>query len=720
MSGQMDPELEDVLKDPELLHMARLLGSVSAPEPPLDDAFRSSLRRQLMEKAWGATEGRASWWRRLVSPPALTWAGAAAVVILIGSVVVYTQQQQPGGFTLTVQSPQQDSGAVALRQPIQVSFNQPMDHKSTEAAVQITPATNVSFTWNGDSTLYVTPTGGDLAPNTQYQVTIGSGAMTQNGQPLFSPKTITFVTQSAPSPAPQPTPTPPASSLGQVRLATILSGTSNTPQWSADSTTVYFVGAGGALNAVSARGGDVRTVVPDGVSLPAIAPAGDRIAYLRGGKIVILTIASGATSELVVASVPTMVAWVKDKVYWGEADGVFTQGPDGPVKLAAGPDPAGSLVSIAPDGAHAVFQSAHTLSLVDLATGNSARLGQVGDDLFQGWSPDGSRVMAGGAIFDMNGAPISSVPRSEVSWSANNEILVGGDTELIEQRPDGTGQVKLADGTYRQPLWAPDSTTFAYLRGGDLWAATAPAPAAIPTAIDAASAIVTDFMKARLAGDSSRALRFLDGAGQAAYAAGNPALIPSSELGFTRFFIVTSEADPTAPSVVRVVVRLVFKHDKAETSGFDETLTLKRAESTDPFVIDAVVAGGPLELGKGPVVVAVRITATDVEVTFDSDLVSTSVAGVSLVDSSGSPVGGTALYTHRTVTITGLHLVPGAHYRLVVLPSVQDVGNRQLVTEYDLDLIGPAADTTSGAAEPPPPSPSPSPLPSASPAASPS
>jgi len=271
MSMNHDPDLDDILQDAELIRLARLMSATRRAEPPLDEAFRSDLRRKLMQRAWGMDEQRAPWWQRLTGPPALAWAGAALGVLLIGSVVVFTANQRPGVNQLTVTSPIADSHAVQLGQPILVKFNQPMNHPSTEKAVQITPATYVSFSWS-DNTLAVHPTGGTLAPNTQYRVTIGPGATTAKGQPLSTPKTITFVTQPSAPPPPSPTPTiqaTPTSHLGgDHRLAAKPSGAFYTPQWSADSTIVYFVGDNGALASVSAAGGDVKVIVPDGVSLP--------------------------------------------------------------------------------------------------------------------------------------------------------------------------------------------------------------------------------------------------------------------------------------------------------------------------------------------------------------------------------------------------------------------------------------------------------------------
>src|SRR5438552_1735731 len=145
MNSYHDPELEDILQDDELRRVAAVLSSVRSPEPPLDDAFRTSLRRQLMQQAWAMSEGRNSWWRRAFAPPGLAWAGAAAGLLLITSVVVFYALQRPGGFSTTIvaTSPLDGNRSVALEQPILAAFNQPMDHPSLEPAVQITPATTV-------------------------------------------------------------------------------------------------------------------------------------------------------------------------------------------------------------------------------------------------------------------------------------------------------------------------------------------------------------------------------------------------------------------------------------------------------------------------------------------------------------------------------------------------------------------------------------------------
>lgn len=698
MSPYRDPELDDVLQDEELMRIADLLHSARLPEPPIDDAFRSALRRQLMQKAWGTGDSGVPWWRKVFAPPGLAWASATVGVVLIASLVVFMSTQPPSGtLDIEIQSPVADSSSVKLSQPILVFFNQPMDHPSTEAAVQITPATTVGFSWRSN-TLAVEPKSGTLAPNTQYQVTIGPGAKTASGQLLAEPKTITFVTQPtkpATLPTPAPTVTPNALPGGVQRLAPLPQGVFYTPQWSADSSTIYFVGSGGALQSVSAKGGDVKVLVPDGVSLPALSPSGDRIAYMRGGKLVILTLADNTTTELTLTSAPTAIAWAKDKLLFGTRDGVYSATPNGPVKLATldGANEATAVISIAPDGAHAAFASAMGLFLLDAATGATVNLGGVGaGTTFQGWSPDGSRVLYNGVIADLEGHTVATMPSGDPSWSAQNEILLGSDTELNEVRPDGSGLVKLADGTYHNPVWAPNSTSFAFLRGQALWASSAPPPPPPPSAVDAASARVTAFMEARLNGDSSGASAFLDADGRKAYGEGGPALVPDRDAGFKRSYILTAEPDASGPSAVRVVVRLVFGHGKNEKSLVEETLTLRRQLSTDPFVIHGVSAGKERDLGKGAEVVAIDVQASTLKITFDSDLTPETVAGgVVLLDSTGKQVGDAPTYANRTVTITGLLLTPGATYRLQVMTTVQDVHGKGVASEYDLDLIGPGA-----------------------------
>ena len=702
MNARHDPDLDDILPDQELRRLSELLSAASRPEPPIDDAFRSSLRRQLMHTAWEMGEGRPSMWRRIFAPPGLAWIGATAGLLLIASVVVFMLTQPAGVNTLVVSSSMDGTHGVALQQPILVSFNQPMNRQTTESAVLITPATNVSYTWSATSDkLSVLPTSGNLAPNTQYQVTIGPGATTAAGKPLASAQTITFVTQPPAPPAPSPTPAPrtPVSTgsqlTGEHQLAQVGGNVTSPVQWSADSSTVYFVNAKGALVLVPAKGGDVKIVAADGASSPSISPAGDRLAYIRGGKIEVLTFAVGTTSELVVTPAATLVGWAKDKLVWTAADRVYTEGTAAPTQLAALPKTGDLIViSLSPDGAHVAYRLDQKLYLLDLLTARSTQLGQTGAS-FNGWSPSGTELMysSGDALLvsDLLGTSVSTLPAAEASWSSQDAILLGSDTDLYQIRPDGSSLTKMANGTYHLPVWAPNSAAFTFFRGGVLWTATAPALPAQPTALEQAATVVDLFMKARQKGPADQATIFLDDHGKQSYGAGQMSLVITGDPRFTRYYILTQGITSTEPDTATFVVRLVLTHGKLDVSDFEETLTIIRETATKQFLIDHATASARRDLGKGAEVVGVVVAADNIKVTFDSDLDPGTVSdGVQVLDSKGQPVDATATYSNRTVTISGLDLKQGSHYKLVVRTSVRDVLGHNVASEYSLELAGPA------------------------------
>jgi hypothetical protein len=702
MSMHHDPDLDDILQDSELMHVADLLRAARMGDPPLDDAFRSALRRQLMNRAWGMEERRGPSFSKFFGPATLAWAGAAAGLVIIAAVVVFAALNNPGPDThqIVVNSPLSSQSAVRLEQPILVQFNQPMDHTSTEAAVQVTPATTVAYSWNGN-TLAVLPTSGDLAPNTQYQVTIGPGAKTAAGQQLEAPRTITFVTQppAAPLPSPTPavTPTPRGVLTAQQQLASLPGGITKV-MWSPDSSRVYFVSSKGALESVPAAGGKIAVLVADGVTSVTIAPSGDRVAYVRGGKIEILALSAGTTSDVVTNSPPMILGWANDGVVWTAADGVYIAGPDGPVRvvgLAFSSTVAG--ISFSPDGAHLAYTQDQSLRVLDLATGKSSTLGLAGAQ-FLGWSPDGTGVLYSGAqaivSSDVSGRTISTtLPAGDATWSSQDVILLGSDTDLFEVRPDGTGLSKLADGTFRQPVWAPNGTAFTYFRGGALFTASAPLPSPRPSALDAAASVVNAFMQARKSGQVDKANAFLTDNGKNAYSGtgGNLNLLVSGENStFSRYYVLTQEFAGTQPDTARFVVRIVLAHEKLDVSTYEETITLVRTQGSDVYLVDKAAAGSLLTLGKGPHVVSVDISSGTVKITFDSDLAAATVpAGVLVLDAKGKQVGDLPAYTSRTVTIRGLDLKAGSAYKLVVLPTVQDVGGINMTAEYDLAIFGP-------------------------------
>jgi hypothetical protein len=323
-------------------------------------------------------------------------------------------------------------------------------------------------------------------------------------------------------------------------------------------------------------------------------------------------------------------------------------------------------------------------------------------------------------VSDLQGLTQAQLPLGQASWSGDNAILLGSDTDLYEVRPDGYGgATKLASGTYHAPQWAPNNTSFVYFRGGSMWVAGAPAMPPEPSPLDQANTAVNAFMQARLNGQSDAAGALLDDNGKKVYGDAGLPLVIKGDPRFSRYYVLTQAIVSTSPDTARFVVRLVLTQGKIDVNDFEETLTLVRDQNSQSFLVDAAVAGPHRDLGKGAEVVGVDVAGDTVKVTFDSDLDPTTVTGgLEVIDDKGRQLDATATYLNRTVTLSGLDLKPGGHYRLVVLPTVRDVASRNIASEYDLDLVAPQpkghGDHKQGGAV------TPSPQPSASPPASPS
>src|SRR5438094_10597288 len=82
-------------------------------------------------------------------------------------------------------------------------------------------------------------------------------------------------------------------------------------------------------------------------------------------------------------------------------------------------------------------------------------------------SPDGHNVLYATdnqvVVADTQGATQTTLSRADASWSTQDAILLGSDTNLFQVRPDGSNQTRLGNGTYHSPLWAPNAPTFAFV-----------------------------------------------------------------------------------------------------------------------------------------------------------------------------------------------------------------------------------------------------------------
>ena len=680
MKAPRDPELDALFEelspgDRELQDFAQMLRSAPRPGAAAtpDPAFRHALRRRLMQEAWNlSNRRRLPWYRRLfATPTGLAWASAAVGALLIGlaGLAVLAHPSRGPETTVSVVSPLNDAHTVAVVQPIELDFNQPMDTRSVEEAVKISPATRVSYQWMSPTRVEITPVSGTLAPNTQYTVVVAPSAKTKDGTALARPAVVTFVTT---SPPPTPTPTPsqspsagPTPQLGGVRKLAPSGGVA--PAWSADGGTLYVVGPGGSLQAVTIGGG-TRTLVSGGVTEVAAGPSGP--AYVENGQVVY-----GQTT--LPGLQPLALGFRGPTLLIGTAQGVVDAQGSGLVSFQE----TARLVDIAPDGAHAVYLgTSGTLHVVDLTSGKDVPVGPA--TALGGWSGDADRYayVGGGAVqvTDMAGNSSRLVSLGGVtglSWSARDQILLatGSDLELVNAGGGGLHQV--AAGDFERPEWSPSGEQFAFQRDGAVWLAQLVGPQ--PSSSPAPSAggerdFVQSFLDAVTSGAQTSGQ--LDQNGQQAY---QRLLQAQPNLGgFTRSYVVLLQPG-------RAVVRLIYGQGAAQTA-IDLNLALVRGADGGLHVHD-LSAQPLLGFGKGPQVLAVSVGRGQVRVQFDSDLTQSSVqGGVTLEGVSNLQVSYDAGSRTVVLTVPG-GLTTGAVYTLQVTGALKDV-NQRPAAPYELSF----------------------------------
>ncbi|MGZ6255977.1 MAG: Ig-like domain-containing protein, partial [Candidatus Limnocylindria bacterium] len=97
-----------------------------------------------------------------------------------------------GNPTVVSSDPADADLGVALDAPILLDFSTLMDTASVEAAIELEPASSVSFRWSRER-LTVTPSS-PWQPNHHYSLTIGVGARDQTGTPLAHTFSLSFRT----------------------------------------------------------------------------------------------------------------------------------------------------------------------------------------------------------------------------------------------------------------------------------------------------------------------------------------------------------------------------------------------------------------------------------------------------------------------------------------------------------------------------------------------
>lgn len=738
-----DPDLEDLFdEDPSLEPYANLLRSSRLKDPPLDPAFRSSLRRQLMDEAWQRSERRPSFFAGLFRGPGLAWAGASMAAVLLAIFVVQlTNQGAPTTQVAYLSS--YPSGSVKADQPITLTFNQPMDHQSVEQAIRIEPATQVKFNWQGNQ-LTIVPAATTLAANTQYHVTIAPTATTATGKAIEKPIAVTFNTEPPPSPAPIPNASPsPGIGIAGERL--VRPGVTTVVGWTADGATLFYIGGGGDLGSISADGRSQATLIRDGVRFAALSASGSQLAYARGSSVAVIG-ADGSGLQVLASGDALGVGWSGSKVVYAVAGDptapsasptASSPGPSPTPSPAASPSPTPSPAAspspggspapspspvsavpatqafsvpvgsqdlvFAPDGKHLLYTYRSNTFLSD-GLGSAPAWAQ-GAGSTAAWSPDSTTV-----AFSADGAIVTAAPDGGrrrslaalatlgvgpqdplvVDWASNNLLLVGTAKVLATIRTDGSGGAVVRSLGYSRPLAAPGGTRLGFLRGGDLWVAELNSAGGASTALADAGKVVDSFMQARLAGDATRSGSFLDDAGRQAYG-GDQALVILQDPRLRRYYVVSAQVLPGPDGPVLYAVRLVLARGQAEVTSYDETLTLQRGNSGQ-FLVHAAVAGPRTALGHGPSVVSAAVKGRQVIVTFDSDLAPESVAAAAkVVDPAGKPVVVKSEYSNRVLTISLPELPSVKGYRLTVATTLQDIDHQALAAEFHFDFVPVAA-----------------------------
>ena len=687
MNGNHDPELEYLYKKtPALERLVDLVRMARLKSPPLDPNFRPALRRRLMQAAYERyeTKRRPSFFARLFSGPGMAVGLAAAAVLLLGVVLVANGGNWfgPGQVQVTT------VGAVAVNQPITVSFNQPMDHLSVEKAIQIEPATQVSYTWHGNN-LVIQPASGELAPNTQYHVTVAADAKTAPGVKIGQAAVVAVTTAPLPSPSPTPNPSPSPPAPPQITAERSVPSTSGRViGWSADGHTLFFISASGDLDLISSDGAVLKTIA-SGVRLASVMPGSSTIAYATSGSSSKLYTTSGDASGIQVADTRSVdaIGWLAGKPVvqvQGEIGpaGTTTKLPAADVQCVFAPN-GNRLVCATIPGTNQASPKPIIAFLFDVAAQKATNWPAAGQGF--AWRPDGSKVAywSGGSVFVA--APDGSGPievgkspqPSDQSWSPDGlSLLFANQSGASIVKPDGSALHQLSQASFQDPVWSPSGAQFAFARGSSLWIDDVTISG---TALDlgAAGRVVDQYELARIKNDVAAASGLL--------APSASPTTPSSVAGdarLVRYFVISSQATSTE---VRYTVRLIFAKGSDEVRYQDEQLVIVPAGAD--LKIGSITDSPPHDLGKGPTVNSVQLLNGLVVVVFDSDLDPATVAGGTvLTGADGKPVALTTGYFNRRLTVTA-KLNAGEKYHLSLASSVKDIAGQSLQGGYEYDFV---------------------------------
>jgi Bacterial Ig-like domain len=689
---ERDAELDSLFEeDPDLRDVANLLRSVPHERPEPDPVFRANLRRRLIEEAWKMREPSLPWWRRLAAPPRLAWSGALVGILLIALAVTMLSTQHGGSQVIVVHSNLEGSKSVAVVSPIELQFSQPMDKQATNEAIKVQPSTRVSYEWPSTKVVDIVPAQGALAPATKYDVTVGASARTTTGQTMGSPRTFTFVTGPPPAtPPPSVAPTPPPNNVGNPVLSTPrrLGPIGNAPAvWSADGSKIYVIDPSGQLIEYQAASGNPTTIAAGGVTLAAVGPGG--VAYAQGGKIVY------GGQSVTVAGSPLAIGFHGGKLMYVSGSSVTSADHSLQIQLDEQP----SAAAFSPDGSRLAYIGSGGLHLVDLNSGKDqaplsgvSALGAFSSDgAHYAYPTDASVGLTDGGTSQTG--HVSGAGVTGLSWSKDDQLLLAEPNGLFMEPAGGGTQAPLAGLVVSQPQWSPAAgRTLSYARSGWIYVAQVISSGQAQQS-SSQQDVANSFMTARQKGEQATASSLLDDSGQAAFS--SQTLVYRGGQTLSRWQVLLDQPG-------HMVVRLVIDQasGSAETA-VDEDLTFAR-DAQGRILIHGASDGSPRVLGKGPEVVGVQVSGSQVTVTFDSDIDAKTISAVSVQERGSASTSYDA--GKRAVTLTFSRPLGATTYHLLISGALRDYQGRS-VTPFSLAFNGPSTGDSPGTTTDPSPTP---------------
>jgi hypothetical protein len=751
MGGWFDPELEDLFQgEPELLETAQKVRA-ARPRVEPDPRFQKRLRAQLVAEAsrGAGARGVRRWWR--LGPAHFAWGGAFVGAALITATVLTFVSNRPAQ-TVTGFSQLTAQHEVSPNQVITVAFNQAMNEQAVEAGVHIQPAVKVSYSWKDNSlvispayhlaanTPYVvtiaqtairslsgasatapinivfgtapTPTPAPVAPPSLNPVVLGVNSAA--GSLLFAPDgsvvSTAGVLPASVTTSPSPSPS----------LATATPSASATP--TPEGVITQAPEVPGAMVDYPATGAPTQIGLQ--ASAAAFSPNGRYLATAvddgNGGSRIFASQSNGQqSSRLVDSATPvTDLIWVSnDTIVYTDGTSIFSvdlsRAKQTLYTLASA---SGSVAGLVPGGTYAYVLPADGTSgsLFDWSTGATQTLQGAttdvalsGDGKTVAWidgSSSPSRLLTetvgGQAAPTMLTVPDPTATPSDVTLDQNGKeaaylsTSTAGVTSLVvAQIPSGTALAIASPSDASQLTLSPGGDQIAFVSnatsGASIEEAPVPGSGAAHTGLQIpadANATLQQFVQAQVGQNGQPDLDTL-----AALSTAGADAASNTPQNLSRAYIINTYVQPDG-SIAASIELIVDPNAAHTTARVASESILLAPQAAGGYLVSSATTTQLRDESAGPHVVGVNSTTTGnvttLQVSFDSDLDATTVAGaISVVSQSGSTVPSTAVYNAdtRTATVT-IASAPSGPLTLDIATSLADFDGVTLAQSFDAQV----------------------------------